>query len=128
MKLFLYLTLGMFCWCTSPQLAAQTTRPAYCDELPVTYDKTVSNRTPLPKFNTVPTPEYKVQVAILRFTDPTEYPFHPKLIARYRPSEEVWVIESRESFINRNDALRLRTELRNLGYTGAYLIEQMGYR
>jgi len=45
MKLFFHLLLGLFCWYSSPQLAAQVSRPAYCDELPLTYNKTASNRT-----------------------------------------------------------------------------------
>ena len=121
----------LICFCIGGMvvsLSAQNTRPAYCDELPVTYEKSAASRPSLPKFNTVPTLEYKVQVAILRFTDPAEYPFHPKLIARYRPCEEVWVVESRESFTDKNEALRLRTELRNAGYSGAYLIDMLGYK
>lgn len=112
-------------------LSAQEDRPRYCDELPVSYEATkglgVKPRDPLPKFATTPVPEYKVQVAVLRFTDPTEYPFHNKLIARYRPCEEIWVIESRESFSSKAEALALRNELRSLGYDGAYLVEMMGY-
>ena len=112
-------------------LGAQENRPAYCDNLPTTYSKGASSgssRPSLPRFGTTPTKEYKVQVAILRNTDPGDYPFHEKLIARYRPCEEVWVIESRESFASRNTALNLRNELRNLGYRGAYLVECIGYQ
>ena len=106
---------------------AQEDRPTYCDALPSQYSKGASNRQALPKYSTQPTVEYKVQVAILRNTDPREYPFHEKLIARYRPCEQVWVIESRECFTDRSAALRLQTELRNLGYRGAYLVELIGY-
>ncbi|MEM1215951.1 MAG: hypothetical protein AAGJ82_09720 [Bacteroidota bacterium] len=113
-------------------LTAQEQRPSYCDELPVSYEAArgagEKPRDALPRFSTTPIPEYKVQVAVLRFTDPTAYPFHKKLIARYRPCEEIWVIESRESFSNKNQALALRNELRGLGYRGAYLVEMMGYR
>jgi len=114
----------------APRLSAQTPakKPAYCDELPTDYNKTPPARQPLPKFNTTPTPEYKVQVAILRNTHPGDHPFHSKLIARYRPCEEVWVIESRESFTSRAEAVRLQQELIGLGYNGAYLIEMLGYQ
>ncbi len=107
---------------------AQEERPTYCDNLPTTYSKGASNRPSLPRFGTTPTKEYKVQVAILRNTDPANYPFHKKLVARYRPCEEVWVIESRESFASRSAALSLQNELRNLGYRGAYLVECIGYQ
>ncbi|WP_367388215.1 hypothetical protein [Lewinella sp. LCG006] len=112
------------------ELSAQNERPAYCDQLPVTYSKggAANSRPSLPKFSTTPTLEYKVQVAILRNTDPREYPFHEDLIARYRPCEEVWVIESRESFTSRSQAIQLQNKLRNLGYNGAYLIEMVGYK
>jgi hypothetical protein len=106
----------------------QTKKPAYCDELPTDYNQTPPARQPLPRFNTTPTPEYKVQVALLRNTHPGDHPFHSKLIARYRPCEEVWVIESRESFTSRAEAVRLQQELINLGYKGAYLIELLGYQ
>lgn len=112
------------------KLSAQNEKPAYCDELPVTYSKggATKSRPSLPKFSTTPTLEYKVQVAILRNTDPREYPFHEDLIARYRPCEEVWVIESRQSFANRSEAIQLQNKLRNLGYNGAYLVEMVGYQ
>jgi hypothetical protein len=130
MKHLIYsLLLVAFCgW--SFELSAQNEKPSYCDELPVTYSKGASrnSRPSLPKFSTTPTIEYKVQVAILRNTDPREYPFHEDLVARHRPCEEVWVIESRESFTSRSDALKLQNKLRNLGYNGAYLIEMVGYQ
>ncbi|PHN07239.1 hypothetical protein CRP01_07975 [Flavilitoribacter nigricans DSM 23189 = NBRC 102662] len=107
-------------------------RPNYCDELPVTYEKVAfprggSSRQALPRFATAPTTEYKVQVAILRFTDPKDFPFHPKLVARYRPCEEVWVVESRESFTDKNDAKKLQAEMEKLGYRGAYITELVAY-
>lgn len=128
MKQLIYCLLlaGFSCWGTG--LAAQNDKPSYCDELPLTYSKGASSRPSLPKFSTTPTLEYKVQVAILRNTDPSEYPFHEDLIARYRPCEEVWVIESRESYVSRSEALQLQNKLRQLGYRGAYLVEMMGYR
>lgn len=130
MKHYLYLMTFVFFLLTgTASLFSQEQRPAYCDDLPVSYEKGASRQRPsLPKFSTVPVPEYKVQVAILRFTDPAEYPFHPSLIARYRPCEEVWVIESRESFTSKSQALQLRDELRKMGYNGAYLIEMVGYQ
>jgi hypothetical protein len=69
-----------------------------------------------------------VQVAILRNTDPADYPFHHKLVARYRPCEQVWVIESRESFTERQAAEQLKRELVALGYRGAYLTELVAYQ
>lgn len=103
-------------------------KPTYCEEIPATYDKTVAAKPALPQFGTTPTTEYKVQVAILKFTQPKDYPFHPKLVARYRPCEEVWVVESRQLCRTRADAERLRQELRGLGYTGAYITEVVAYR
>lgn len=108
-------------------------RPTYCDELPVTYEKVAfrksgARRSSLPRFQTQAIKEYKVQVAILRFTDPKDFPFHPKLVARYRPCEEVWVVESRESYPNKADAQRLQAELERLGYRGAYITELIAYQ
>ena len=108
-------------------------RPTYCDELPVTYEKVAfrkggDTRPSLPRFATTPTTEYKVQVAILKFTHPRDFPFHEKLVARYRPCEEVWVVESRESFPSKAEALKLAKELEKLGYRGAYITELVGYQ
>lgn len=120
-------------------VSAQTTaadapkpKPAYCDEGLNTYGSVpnVINGAPptaLPAFRTEAVPEYKIQVAILRYTDPTEYPFHPALVARYRPCEEVWVVESRESFLDRADAVELQAELRAAGYSSAFITEMIGY-
>lgn len=122
------LVIGLFLG-SSLSLSAQD-KPSYCDRLPVSYEKgaSVSSRPSLPRFGTRPTKEYKIQVAILRQTSPEEYPFHEKLIARYRPCEQVWVIESREIFKDRRDANRLKEELIGLGYRGAYLVEIIGYQ
>ena len=88
-----------------PVLAFSQDKPLYCDELPVSYEKggwtTVKGGSPvkkssLPKFKTVPIKCYKIQVAILKFTSPENYPFHESLIARHRPCEEVWVVESKQ--------------------------------
>ena len=105
-------------------------RPAYCDDLPVVYEKGASAngaRPKLPEFATQPVIEYKVQVAILKFSHPKDHTFHPKLVARYRPCEEVWVVESRESFTDRKDAEKLRQELIKAGYKGAYITDLLGY-
>ncbi|MCB0636133.1 MAG: hypothetical protein KDC54_05925 [Lewinella sp.] len=124
--LVLLFLLTLPCW-----LKAQP-RPAYCDDLPTTYEKGGTppggSRQPLPRFNTASVTEYKVQVAILRNTDPHGYPFHEKLVARWRPCEQVWVVESRESFTDRQAAERLRQELENLGYRGAYITELVAFQ
>lgn len=109
-------------------LTAQTRpRPAYCDELPTSYDQIISKNKPLPRFMTQAVVEYKVQVALLRFTDPSSFPFHSALIARYRPCEQVWVIESRQSYKDKNDAIRLKNELERIGYEGAYVTQLIAY-
>jgi hypothetical protein len=127
MKYLMLISLLLF---GSNLLLAQ--KPAYCDEMPSSYEQVTarggSARAKLPKFATRAVTEYKVQVAILKFTDPAEYPFHSKLVARYRPCEEVWVIESRETFKSRAEAQRLQAELRNVGYNSAYLVELVGYQ
>ena len=101
-------------------------RPSYCEEIPKMYAKGAAPKS-LPKFATKPTKEYKVQVAILRNTDPSEYPFHKSLVARYRPCEQVWVVESRKSFKGRKEAEKLRDDLKKLGYYGAYITEIVGF-
>jgi hypothetical protein len=83
---------------------------------------------PLPKFTTQPVREYKVQVALLRNTTPEDFPFHESLVARWRPCEEAWVVESRQSFASRQEAVRLRERLRRMGYSGAFLVELVGYQ
>lgn len=122
-KTTIFLLLGI------PMFAAAQ-RPAYCDDLPVVYEKggaADGARPKLPKFATAPIIEYKVQVAILKFTHPKDHTFHPKLVARYRPCEEVWVVESRESFPDRKEAEKLRKELIKAGYKGAYITDLLGY-
>ncbi|WP_198661695.1 hypothetical protein [Lewinella sp. IMCC34183] len=100
--------------------------PSYCAESPSTYGSEPAAA--LPKFATTPTREYKVQVAILRYTDPSEYPFHPTLVARYRPCEQVWVVESRDSFSKREDAVALQSVLEDAGYTGSYITDLVAYQ
>ncbi|MEZ4990449.1 MAG: hypothetical protein R2824_08555 [Saprospiraceae bacterium] len=132
MKVYLFLLFIALPLFGIAQTQGEEERPTYCDELPVTYEKVAfrrggSTRTPLPKFATTPITEYKVQVAILRFTDPKDFPFHSKLVARYRPCEGVWVVESRESFASKNEAQKLQQELEKLGYRGAYITELVAY-
>ena len=110
----------------------QQAKPTYCEELPATYGgvATYDGGSPppsLPRFSSTPTTEYRVQVAILRYTDPKDYPFHPSLVARYRPCEQVWVVESRESFPDRTQAVALQNELKGLGYDGAYITDLVAY-
>jgi len=114
-------------------LSAQTEKPPYCEEGPATYGSVAAipgatTAPPLPRFITTPVTEHKIQVAILRYTDPSEYPFHPSLVARYRPCEQIWVVESRESFPNRADAVKLQSELKAMGYSGAYITDLVGYQ
>jgi hypothetical protein len=106
---------------------SKPSKPTYCEEAPNTYG-TATDAPALPKFSTSPTREYKVQVAILRYTDPSEYPFHPTLVARYRPCEQVWVIESRQSFTNREEAVALQDTLTEAGYSGSYITDLIAYQ
>ena len=130
MKLFI---LCLVCLVTTT-VRAQTAKPAYCQEGFNTYgsvmgvDDAAAAPAALPAFASLPTKEFKVQVAILRHTDPTEYPFHSSLIARFRPCEEVWVIESRESFADRADAVDLQNDLKEVGYDKAFITELIGYQ
>lgn len=113
-------------------LFAQEEKPPYCEEGPTAYGSVAAlpggSPPPLPRFSSTPVPEYKIQVAILRYTDPSEYPFHPDLVARYRPCEQVWVVESRESFSDRADAVAEQDKLKKLGYSGAYITDLIGYQ
>lgn len=126
---FLPLLLLLF---VTALVSAQDAKPSYCEEAPATYGAPGvpgGEAAPsLPKFSTTPTKEYKVQVAILRYTDPSEYPFHPSLVARYRPCEQVWVVESRESFTEREEAIALQTELEKAGYGGSYITDLVAYQ
>ena len=132
MKIFYLLLLAFI-----PLALSGQSRPAYCDALPASYEKAVALRqqatggsgsAELPRFQTQSVSEYKVQVAILRYSQPAEHPFHKSLVARYRPCESVWVVESRESFTNRNQAERLKQELIGLGYRGAYITDLVGFQ
>ncbi|MCI5081413.1 MAG: SPOR domain-containing protein [Saprospiraceae bacterium] len=120
-------TVFLFCLMLPFFLIGQETRPSYCDELPETYEKGASARKALPKFSTRAVKLYKVQVAILRNTNPANYPFHPKLVARFRPCEQVWVVESKDTFKDRKKAEELKVELKKKGYGGCYITELIGY-
>ncbi len=110
-------------------------KPAYCNDFPESYEKAGFVRPKsdgdgdrsLPRFSSRAVKEYKIQCAILSQNHPANYPFHPLLVARWRPCEEVWVVESRQSFKDRSQAEQLQQELKNLGYRGAYIIELIGY-
>ena len=131
MRLLSLFALLLFTVGVSAQDVADLSKPAkptYCEEGPSTYGSTADDAPALPKFSTTPTREYKVQVAILRYTDPSEYPFHPTLVARYRPCEQVWVIESRESFTKREDAVALQDTLTEAGYSGSYITDLVAYQ
>lgn len=125
MQIHILLLLVLLLPCS---LAGQTEKPAYCDGPVQLYARGKSGQAAsLPRFRTTPFREYRIQVAILQQSDPATWPFHPSLVARYRPCEQVWVIESRESFTDRRRAEALRDRLIGLGYRGAYLVEQIGY-
>ena len=131
MRLFSLLAFVLCTLTLSAQEVAdlsKPTKPTYCEEAPRTYGTAEDDAPALPKFSTTPTKEYKVQVAILRYTDPSEYPFHPTLVARYRPCEQVWVIESRESFSEREDAVALQETLTAAGYGGSYITDLIAYQ
>ena len=116
-------------WAFPILVFAQTNKPAYCNDLPAEYDaRGSSKRGSLPKFGTVALVEYKVQVAILKNSHPADYPFHKSLVARYRPCEEVWVVESRQSFESKSAAESLKKDLIRLGYKGAYITELVGFQ
>lgn len=125
MKSLIILTL-----CAFPLLlSAQTDKPAYCNDLPAEYDaRGAKKKGSLPKFGTVAVVEYKVQVAILKNSHPADYPFHKSLVARYRPCEEVWVVESRNAFESKSQAESLKKDLIRLGYRGAYITQLVGFQ
>lgn len=122
MKTYAFILILFF-----PVLLYGQIKPAYCDEIPVSYDKTVSTKAALPRFPTAAITEYKIQVAILKFTHPSDYPFHKELVARYRPCEQLWVVESKKTCKTKREAEQLKNKFRNIGYTGAYIIELIGY-
>ena len=115
--------------CFGLSLSAQdANKPSYCDALPDMYEKGAASKVSLPRFSTTPVKQYKVQVAILRQTNPENYPFHRTLVARYRPCEQVWVIESKETFDTKEDANVLKRNLSKIGYEGAYITELVGFK
>ena len=114
-------------------------RPAYCDEPipdefnskgvpgPVVEGGSPSAYSALRVFPTKPIICYKVQVAIFRQTDPFTHPMHQALHARWRPCEEVWVVESKRTFCDRRDAEEFKKEMRRIGYDGAYITQLVSY-
>ena len=113
---------------TRSAIITDQARPQYCDDIPTDVLTVKGGSPPLPKFQSVPTMCYKVQVAILRSTDPFSYPFHEDLVARWRPCEQVWVVESKESYCDREEAERMRETFKKLGYTGAYITQLVSYQ
>ncbi|MEN0005188.1 MAG: hypothetical protein AAF798_13635 [Bacteroidota bacterium] len=104
-------------------------KPSYCDDIPDEYSKgVIKKKGALPKFTTKAVKLYKVQVAILRNTNPESYPFHSSLVARYRPCEQVWVVESKKTFKTRSEADKEKANLRKLGYGGCYVTTILGYQ
>jgi len=101
-------------------------KPVYCDQLPNPYDAKAKPKA-LPVFNTTTNLEYRVQVAVLRDTDPRSYHFHNSLVARYQPCEQVWIVESKKTFKSRADAELLKAELEKLGYPGSYITSIVSY-
>ena len=101
-------------------------KPVYCDNLPSAYDAKPKPKA-LPVFNTKTGLEYRVQVAVLKDTDPRNYHFHNSLAARYQPCEQVWIVESKKTFKSRAEAERLKAELERLGYPGSYITTIVSY-
>jgi hypothetical protein len=103
-------------------------KPAYCDEPPAMARSVVGGAPPIPRFPTLPTVCYKIQVAILRKNSPFEFRFHPSLVARWRPCEEVWVVESKETFCDRQEAERFRDNCKQMGYVDAFITQLVTYQ
>ena len=110
--LFFFLTVSAAIYAQSASSAIKP-KPSYCNEPPEAYDSRKNASA--------------VKPAALPKTDPTKYPFHRSLVARYQPCEEVWIVESKQSFRNRQDAEKLRAELAKMGYGGAYITTLVGY-
>lgn len=109
-----------------PLLIFSQQRSSLCDNVPNAYEQRIPPPA-LPKFQTKAVTEYKVQVAILKRSKPSEYAFYPSLVAYYRPCQQAWVVESKQSFRSRQEAEKLRTQLKNLGYRDAYITEIIAY-
>lgn len=116
------LVLGLKGFTQSPVRA----KPVYCDNVPSAYDAKAKPKA-LPDFNTKTGLEYRVQVAVLKDTDPRNYHFHNSLAARYQPCEQVWIVESKKTFKSRAEAERLKAELERLGYPGSYITTIVSY-
>ena len=103
------------------------TKPSYCEELPIEYSGKGPTPPPLPVFPTTAVVKYKVQVAILRRTHPMQHPFHKSLVARYRPCEEVWVVESKDTWATKAEADAMKKQLATLGYKDCFVTEVISY-
>ena len=108
-------------------------KPAYCDEpaAPLQARSVPVGGSPVPalaQYPTLPTVCYKVQVAILRQSNPFNFRFHPSLTARWRPCEEVWVVESKDTFCNREEAEQFQERLKELGYMDTFLTQLVTYQ
>jgi hypothetical protein len=104
-------------------------KPAFCDQPPNSYNYSAPGPAPkpLPVFPTSSQVEYRVQVAVLRNTDPRTLTFHPSLVARYQPCEEVWIVESRETFKDRALADKLKGTLEKAGYPTPFVTTIISY-
>lgn len=103
-------------------------KPAFCDQ-PTDYNyQPKGAKKPLPDFHTQTQVEYRVQVAVLRNSDPRDFHFHKSLVARYQPCEEVWIVESRQTFMDKLSAERLKQELIRLGYPDPYITTLVTYQ
>lgn len=115
------------------QQIQQMPKPAYCDEpAPMAARAAVpvgGSPTPtMAEYPTLPTVCYKIQVAILRQSNPYNFRFHPSLMARWRPCEQVWVVESKNTFCDRAEAEAFQARLAELGYTDTFLTQLVTYQ
>jgi len=111
----------------------QIPKPAYCDEPALTATRAAvpAGSAPVPvmaEYPTLPTVCYKVQVAILRQSNPYDFRFHPSLMARWRPCEQVWVVESKATYCDRAEAEVVQARLNELGYTDTFLTQLVTYQ
>ena len=135
MMLLLSILLPLTVWCqvqteAEMQRIEEGPKPAYCEEPEVSTARSVpvGGSPVLAQYPTLPTICYKVQVAILRKTSPFNFRFHPSLIARWRPCEQLWVIESKDNFCSREEAENFRNRLRELGYEDTYVTQLVTYQ
>jgi hypothetical protein len=135
MMLFLSLLLPAALWSqvqteAEIQLIEQGPKPGYCEEpvMETARSVPVGGSPVLTEYPTLPCICYKVQVAILQETNPFNFHFHPSLVARWRPCEQVWVIESKDNFCSREEADNFRNRLRELGYADTYVTQLVTYQ